>query len=270
VGDGQNGKSTLINLLKALLGIENISSRGLQELELNRFAKASLYGKLANLHADLPDQALRSVGTFKILTGRDPITGEHKFQNGFTFVNYAKLVFSCNKIPEVFEDTTAFFRRLIILTFPNFFPPDKADQNLLSKLTTSEELSGFLNWAIEGLKRLQARGWNFSYSKSTAEVREEYIRKSSPIRAFLLDCTEVQSDGFVSKKDLYVAFTEYCRLKKLPAVTDQTFFKNLPQFASVTEARPEIDRKQVRGYYGLRLRPKEEWGQAKLNGDEGS
>jgi len=268
VGDGSNGKSTFINVLKALLGIDNIASRSLQELELNRFAKASLFGKLANLYADLPDQALKSVGIFKILTGGDPVTAEHKFHNGFTFVNYAKMVFSCNRIPEVFEDTTAFFRRLIIVTFPNSFK-EQADQNLLAKLTTPEEMSGFLNWALEGLRRLKGNGWNFSYSKSTSEVREEYIRKSSPIRAFLMDCTETDALSFLSKKQLYSAFTEYCRLKRLPAVTEQTFFRNLPQFAAVQEARPKIEGEQVRGFNGLRLKPREEWTNRQLNGEEG-
>jgi putative DNA primase/helicase len=268
VGDGSNGKSTFIGVLKALLGIDQIASRSLQELELNRFAKAGLFGKLANLYADLPDQALKSVGIFKILTGGDPVTAEHKFRDGFTFVNHAKMVFSCNRIPEVFDDTTAFFRRLIIVTFPHTFVKEQADQNLLPKLTTPEEMSGFFNWALEGLRRLKQNGWTFSYSKSTSEVRQEYIRKSSPIRAFLMDCTEVDAHSFLSKKQLYSAFTEYCRLKRLPAVTEQTFFRNLPQFAAVQEERPEINGERIRGYNGLRLKPKEEWNQAELNEEE--
>jgi putative DNA primase/helicase len=71
VGEGNNGKSTLISVLKALLGQDNISAVSLQELETNRFAKADLFGKLANLFADLPDSALKGAGTFKMLTGGD-------------------------------------------------------------------------------------------------------------------------------------------------------------------------------------------------------
>src|SRR5208283_1235105 len=154
-GDGSNGKSTYINLLKALIGISNVSSRGLQELEINRFAKADLFGKLANLYADLPDTALRSVGIFKMLTGGDPITAEHKFRNPFNFINHAKLIFSTNRIPEVTDDdSTAFFRRWLPITFPQTFSGEKEDRNLLQKLTTEEELSGFLNWALQGLSRL--------------------------------------------------------------------------------------------------------------------
>lgn len=237
VGDGANGKSTLINLIKAFLGTANVSARGLQELERDRFAKASLFGKMANLHADLPDTALKSTGTFKMLTGGDLITSEYKFRNSFEFANYAKLVFSANVVPEVTEDTLAYFRRWDIVNFPNTFTGDKANPKLLESLTTEEELSGLLNWALEGLRRLQNNGWTFTNSKGVDEVKEEYIRKSAPGRAFLMDCVLIGSAGEVIKQELYQAFCQYCRLRNLPIMTSDTFFKKIPQYVTVSEAR---------------------------------
>lgn len=262
VGDGGNGKSTLLGVLKAMLGIKNITSRSLQELELNRFAKADLFSKLANIYADLSDSALKSIGTFKMLTGGDPITAEHKFRNSFTFVNFAKLTFSANKVPEVYDDTTAFFRRWLIITFPNFFE-GRADRNLLAKLTTPEEMSGVLNWVLEGLKRLRSNGFEFTNGKSVDQVREEYIRKSSPIRSFLMDCIESPAPtGQVLKEELYAAFVEYCSNMKLPVVGSDTFFKNLPMHVQVHTERVQVpgkDRRQ-RVFVGLRLKLREEWG----------
>ncbi|MFB6294608.1 MAG: phage/plasmid primase, P4 family, partial [Candidatus Nanohaloarchaea archaeon] len=69
LGDGKNGKSTFLNLLKAFLGEENVATPSLHTLAENRFAKADLYGKLANIHADLSAQKLYSTGVFKMLTG---------------------------------------------------------------------------------------------------------------------------------------------------------------------------------------------------------
>src|SRR5207302_7003645 len=117
------------------------------------------------LYADLPDNILKSAGTFKMLTGGDSIMAERKFGHPFLFKNYAKLMFSCNKVPEVQEDSDAFFRRWIIITFPNKFEGANDDRDMLSKLTTPEELSGIFNWALKGLKRLQQQGWQFSNSR---------------------------------------------------------------------------------------------------------
>lgn len=252
VGGGSNGKSTFLNLVKTFLGKENISGRSLQDLEENRFAKADLHHKLANIYADLPDKALWRTGTFKMLTGRDTITAERKFQHSFTFENYAKLLFSANKVPEAHDDTDAFFRRWLIVVFPNQFTGEKADPHILQKLTTPEELSGLLNLVLPALKRLLEKG-QFSYSKTTEEIREDYIRKSSPIAAFVMDCLEVDSDAFIAKKDLFNLFSEYCRARNIPSVTQDTFFKNLPRHVSVTDFRPKIEGKRPSVFKGIRF-----------------
>ena len=251
VGGGSNGKSTFLNLLKAFLGKENVSGRSLQELEENRFAKADLHHKLANIYADLPDKALWRTGTFKMLTGRDLITAERKFQHSFTFENYAKLLFSANKVPEAYDDSDAFFRRWLIIVFPNQFINEKADPYILQKLTTPEELSGLLNLVLPALKRLLEKG-QFSYSRTTEEIREDYTRKSSPIAAFVMDCLEVDSDAFIIKQDLYNAFAVYCRERKIPCVTKDTFFKNLPQHIPVIDHRPKINGVRVVTFKGIR------------------
>jgi len=265
VGEGDNGKSTLLKVLENILGSENISAVSLQELEINRFAKADLYGKLANIYADLPNSALKCAGQFKMLTGGDPIRGERKFRDSFHFNNYAKLIFSCNQVPEVYEDTNAFFRRWIIINFPNNFEGKKADKDLLTKLTTPEELSGILNWAIEGYRRLRDNGWRFSNSRSTAELRVDYIRRSSPIRAFLLDCTEFSPQARTVKKELFQSFVRYCMKNKLSAVTSDTLFKNLPLYLDreLQSSREDVnnDGKRETCFIGLRVRPEQDWGQ---------
>jgi hypothetical protein len=68
LGEGQDGKSKYIALLKAFLGALNCSYYTLQQLTLNTFAASGLIGKLANLVADLPSRALSDVGIIKALT----------------------------------------------------------------------------------------------------------------------------------------------------------------------------------------------------------
>jgi putative DNA primase/helicase len=241
-GNGGNGKSTYLALVRAFLGATNVSARSLQELETNRFAKADLFGKLANVYSDLTNKALQTTGTFKILTGGgiDEIPAEKKFQHAFKFVNVAKLMFSANIVPSAYDDTNAYFRRWQILTFNRVFEGVSDDKNILKKLTTKEELSGFLNLALAGLKRLLVQG-DFSYSKSVESTKADYIRKSSPIAAFVMDELEVDSDAFIEKKELYRVFLEYCRNNKLPTVVQDTFFKNFPREINVSDFRPKIE-----------------------------
>lgn len=99
VGDGENGKSTLLNLMREFIGKDNCAGVPWHALELDRFAKSALESKLVNMFADIPSQSLNRTGGFKMLTGGDAIGTERKFKGYFTFINYARLIFSANKPP---------------------------------------------------------------------------------------------------------------------------------------------------------------------------
>lgn len=256
IGEGANGKSTWMEVLRTLLNNENVSTEPLQSFEANRFSVVSLYGKLANIYPDLSDRSLRATGSFKMLTGGDTITAEYKFKNRFCFKNYAKLMFSANKIPECKDDTTAFFRRWIIINFPNQFLPDdpKTDPNLIDKLTTEKELSGFFNWALEGLKRLLKNG-KFSHAKSVEETRQQYTRASNPVKAFVMDNVEFEAGSFVTKQALYEAFIEYCKKMNLPTVSKNSFGIKLPEYMpKISTIRKRIKGKSTRCWGDIAMR----------------
>ena len=253
LGDGENGKSTLLKMIEAFLGRESCSNVSLQDLETNRFAAAQLFGKLANIHADLSDRALQTTGRFKMLTGRDTISAEFKFKSMFNFDSYAKLLFSANRLPETKDESTAFFRRWILINFPNRFPPDKADPKKLEKITLPAELSGLLNMALKGLKRLLER-WQFSCSKTAEEIKVDYVHKSNPVWAFFVDCLEVDPDGEVAKGEVYNAYVNYCNERKLPTVREESFAKGLMRRVSLTTTRPLVDGKRVQSWKGIRFK----------------
>ncbi len=108
-GSGRNGKGVTTNLITAFLGRDNVSNETLERLLENNFATASLFGKMANIDADVSSEALRRTGILKKLTGGDRIVTEFKFKAAFSFKNFAKLIFSANKIPITPDDSDAYF-----------------------------------------------------------------------------------------------------------------------------------------------------------------
>lgn len=230
VGDGANGKSTFQELLKKFLGNENVSNATLQDLCGNRFASAQLFQKLSNLCADLPHTAIASSGRFKMLAGGDTISAEFKHKPAFSFINYAKMIFSANTIPQISEDTLAFFRRWIILVCNRVFIGDNCDPKMLEKLTTLGELSGLLNYALEGLKRLLANG-KFSVNETIEELRAQYIRKSNPAKAFIEERLEYVNDPkvYVEEAVLYQKFILFCNKENLPTMPKRNFTLNIQE-----------------------------------------
>ncbi len=225
-GVGANGKSTMLNVLGKLLGADNVAATSLQDLSENRFAPSSLYGKLANIYADLPEKMVKYTGIFKILTGDDRVKCERKFVDGFKFWNHAKLFFSCNKVPPSGDDSDAYHRRWVYITFANSFVGDRADKNLIYKLTTPEELSGILNWAIEGLARLMKNGV-YTDNQSTDELRETQKRKSDPLAAFVMDTVTMRPGAWITKDCWYREYLRYCNEKNLATVSKDHLGKKM-------------------------------------------
>ena len=126
---------------------------------------------------------------FKRLTsGIDTIDAEKKYMPSFNFKNTAKLTFSANKLPEGPKDP-AFYERFCLIEFVHKFRGTKqGDKRLIRKLTDQNELSGFLNLALTGLKRLIDNDC-FSYNKSFEEVEKAYLLNSNPVAYFMENYT---------------------------------------------------------------------------------
>lgn len=226
VGSGSNGKSVLLSLAKSFIGESNISAESLQRITEDAFSTSSLYGKFANISGDIPDKRLNDSSIFKALTsGKDPISAQFKHQNKFTFINYAKLFFSCNTMPKTSDSTDGFYRRWVIINFPNSFEGTADNKNLTEELTTEEELSGLFNKALEKYFRIDRDG--LSYTKTTDENREIYENLSDPVQVFL--DTELEFDDFTHLpfREVYERFVDFCKRSKCSKPTDKYFGSQL-------------------------------------------
>ena len=239
VGTGSNGKSTFIHILTQFLGSHNVSEIPLQSLETNKFAPAELHGKLVNVFADIPSESMKSTSYFKILVSGDSITAERKFKNPFRFANTAKMIFSANQVPISYDDSDAFYRRWEIVTFPTTFQKGTVDALIKEKIINPQEISGILNWALKGLKRL-LETQTFTGSQTTEEVRARYSQLSDSVKAFQMDCLEFDNESWVTKQELYQIYTEYCRNKRFISLNYDSFHRRLQKLINIEDYRPQI------------------------------
>ena len=250
-GKGENGKSTLLELLRAFLGKDNCSGIPLQTLEEHRFAMSQLQGKLANIVADLKGKALSETGTIKMLTGEDTVTGERKFKDFFTFRNHAKLIFSANNPPIVADDSLAWWRRQVVIEFPNTFPADRRDLNILSKLTIDRELSGLLNIALGGLRRLLSNG-DFSYKPKPMDVQKQYSKLSDSAKAFVEENCHFSPDALISKPHLYKLYCDYCDQWNIPKKDPIGFSMRLKQlYPDIMTGKLTVGKERQNCYQGI-------------------
>ena len=238
-GTGANGKSVMINLLSKLIGQQNTTSIPFQELISSKYKRADLYGTLLNACADLSTQAASSSEIFKKIVSGDVVDAERKFGHPFYFRPTASLVFSANAVPGARDITYAFFRRWIIVPFPNRFEHGKnADENLINKLTMPKELSGLLNLAIKGLQRLEANKC-FTETDATRTALAQYQINTDSVMAFTEEECAAKEYVRVYPQALYDAYMDWCNKTGFRPKGRNKFYDRLK------EIYPDIEEKKA-------------------------
>lgn len=208
VGNGGNGKSTLLNMMANFVGEENVSSVSLPGLS-ERFNLAELHNKLLNAGDDIPIQSIKDASNFKKLSTGERITAERKGQDPFQFRNYAKLVFSANAIPRWFENSNGIFDRLVLVPLnAQLRNNPKRDPFLEKKVTTDEARSHLLNLAIKALGQLLHRR-KFTIPAVSSQKMEEFKEDNDPMISFMSD---VEIEGRTTA-EVYQDYQQWCEIE---------------------------------------------------------
>jgi putative DNA primase/helicase len=209
VGEGANGKSTLLKIIEQVIGPANTCSVPLEHLG-DQFRLAELHGKLLNLAAEITAQGTQhaSVQVFKQVVSGDLIQASRKYKNPFGFHPIAKHIFSMNDFPAVRDTSHGFWRRMLVVPFRRIFREEDQDRELMGKLL--EELPGILNWALAGLAALRKQG-GFTQSSSVSAYTDEFRRQTNPVSGFVEECCEVgHEEWWTASSVLYDAYSDYC------------------------------------------------------------
>lgn len=263
VGPTASGKSTFLDTIRAMLGSDATTSLTPQQMTEQRFAGAELFGKWANIRNDIPASTVKNTGQFKEITAGDPMKAEEKFKDPFHFEPDAKHMFSANQLPNTNTDDEAFYRRVLLVAFPSTIPRGERDPRLDEKL--QDELSGVLNWALEGLQRLLTQG-RFTADRSPAETQLTWEKWGDSISRFQQVGLEEASGEHVPKKRAYRAYVAYCEDEGIPTETQIKFTRKLKS-EGIEDGRQYVAGDRKRCYLNVQLTGRAE---GLLEGDNSS
>lgn len=253
VGPMRSGKGTIARTLTALVGKRNMSGPTMSSLATN-FGLADLIDKSLAVVADarLPRNGAETiVERLLTISGEDTVTVDRKHREPWVGRLGARFMLLSNELPGFRDSSGAIASRLLILTM--------AISNLGREDTTLErdlarEMPGILNWALDGLDRLTQRG-RLVEPTSSAEAVALLAASTSPIRAFLDDCCQLDPEASTPKDELYDAWKRWCRTEgRDHPGTKPTFSRDL--FAAgvgIKEAKIRIGGVRTPSYLGVRL-----------------
>lgn len=242
-----NGKSTFLDMVKTLLGEENITSLDLSELS-QKFQNAELFGKLANIGDDIDDTFIPNSAIFKKLVTGDRIQVQRKGERPFEFNNYAKLLFSANEIPKIKDRGGAIQRRLVIIPFLAHFSKEDPDFRPYIKyeLREPENIEYLIQLGIKGLKRV-LENQAFTDSDKVKNELEEFEENNNPIIGFFKENEDLLVEN-QSTTSVYVKYTEYCLANNYQPMSKIEFSKQVNKRFNMKVVPKSIDGKVQRAF----------------------
>ena len=207
VGNGANGKSTLLNMITRVLGEENVSHVDLKEIAGNRFGKSELYGKLANIADDCSSSYLEDISVMKRLTGESYTSIEFKGQNSFSAKINTKMIMSYNTLPRINDTTNGLNRRLVIIPLNAVFKKgnNNYDPFIGEKLRNRENLEYVLFKSVQAIHEVLTRK-EFTVPTQVKLETEEYMKENNPVLYFLSDVYRDEDISTIPCAEVFEAF----------------------------------------------------------------
>jgi len=252
-GRGHNGKSVWTETIEAMLGdyactIPNtvlMASDHPQHSCVLMPMRGARWVKLPELKAGRLDEA-----QFKSLASADTQTARNICEGPVTWKPTHKIIMTGNDKPIIHGQDEGIWRRLRLVPFLESFPEGdpKCDPDLPEKLHA--ELSGILNWAIEGCKmwRRDGLGTCTAVTAATGEYREE----SDRVGPYIMESCREEGGLMVTRAALYRGYVTWAEAQHIRPMSDRDFAEAI-RGRGIEECWPRVNGKQVRGWRGIGL-----------------
>lgn len=230
VGVKGSGKSTLIEAIKNVFGEDRSCELSLENISSDMFSLGKIVGKSLIISTENTPHYIPNLDKINKIVSGETVTIRLMRQDPFDYKPIAKILYSMNILPNLYNPDNGIYRRINILQFNKPIPPKEVDPNLKIKLL--DEKSGIFNWMILGLKRLRERGY-FNTPERVLALNKQFEEDNDIIGSFI---TQVTVEGeFVKLKILYDLYKFWCNKNQHKPYTRRNFEKRLEELGYIEE-----------------------------------
>lgn len=242
-GDGNNGKSTLLEVLSHVLGgyavdtpTDTIMRKPNQSSGISNDIARLANARMVTASEPAEGQRLNDE-LIKQMTGGYALTARFLHAEFFSFTPRFKLWLDTNHIPSIRETGPSMRRRLRLIPFDNKVTEETKDKELGDKLIA--EASGILNWCLDGCKDWQANG--MGYPVEVMEKTNNYLDDMDTLGHFIDAACSIHMQAMVQAQALYNAYVAWCTEANEHPIGSKTFSQ------AIANKGFAIDRKSGKG-----------------------
>lgn len=200
VGRGANGKSVILEVIRLLVGAENVAAVQPSQFS-NKFQRAHLHGKLANIVTEVAEGAEIADAELKAIVSGESMTAEHKHQTPFDFSPFCTVWLGTNHMPHTRDFSDALFRRALVIPFNRVFKLG-VDADPLLKEKLASELSGIANSALRAYAEVLKRG-SFTEPLSCKVSKLEWRMQADQAAQFVEEMCVMDVNATIESGELY-------------------------------------------------------------------
>ena len=254
----RNGKSVTVDTVNKMMGDYGGTSNPetfAQKANANGSAHNDGLARLAGLRfVSVPEadgHLTLSSSLIKRCTGDELISARPIYGREFSFVPQFTIFMHTNHLPRINDRSMFDSNRVKVIPFTYHFPENARNPHMLADLTTPDNLSGILNWALEGLAKIKSDGFNAP--QSVLDAIEMYRQDSDRVGNFISERME-QSTGNASTTEVFTAYKIWCECSGLRPGREQDFKKEMANHG-INASRLWVNGRQVTSYLGWTLIP---------------
>lgn len=223
IGEGRNGKSTFLDIIKNICGKENCTSLDFKDLG-EKFRVGMLHNKLVSLSGDISSQPLKDSDLFKQIVGGDEITIERKNAHPFNDTVFATLMFSANTLPRTPDTTSGFYRRLCIVPFRADLSKVSLVDGMNFKNNLMKDLEYIAYKAVQHIHAVLTKTHTFTEPSCVKEIMLDYRVENSSVLSWVvtkkISKTKITSTTI---EELYAEYGVWCDVNGFKAMRSTRF-----------------------------------------------
>ncbi|MBO5570561.1 MAG: nucleoside triphosphatase [Clostridia bacterium] len=211
----RNGKGTTMETVLRILGEygrtakpEMLSKKGFSDSSGPSEDVARLNGaRLVNVSEPEKSMVIDASLT-KQMTGNNNLNARFLRENSFEFKPQFKLFIDTNHLPQISDMTLFESDRIVVIPFNRHFSAEERDIDLKSFFAQPENLSGILNWCLEGFRLYQEEG--LKPPKSVLDATREYREQSDRLSMFTTHCVKKEKGQELRAQAVYSRYKDWC------------------------------------------------------------
>jgi len=222
-GKSRSGKGTILRVLTAATGTENVAAGRLDNLA-GQFGLENLIGKSLLAFGDIRwnnSNAQAAIQRILEISGADKVNIPRKNKADWDGTLGVRIMFAGNEVPRFNDPSRAMANRLRIVYFGKTVA-GREDYGLTDRLLS--ELPGIFNWALLGLERLDKQGV-FTKSERGEALKERVSEGGDAVESFAAEYLEEREGAWCLEDDVVAAYDQWC--KRTRRLRDSTTAENL-------------------------------------------